>query len=177
MAIKNREKFLTIAALAVVVLLLGDKFVLSPLTNAYNARKAKIATLNTRLASGRLLLERESSIRQRWELIQTNSLPTDISAAENMVLKSVDRWAQSSRITFTSIKPQWKQFDEEFVTLDCRADASGNMQAVARFLYELESDPMPLKVEEIEITAKDNDGQLLALGVRFSAMMLTGGAK
>jgi Tfp pilus assembly protein PilO len=177
MATNNREKTLTLAALLVIVLLAGDKFVLSPLTKAYNARKATIASLTTRLANGRLLLERENAIRNRWEMIQTNSLPADISTAENMVLTSVDRWAQASRISFTSIKPQWKQFDEEFVTLDCRADASGNMQSVARFLYELESDPMPIKVEEIEITSRNADGQPLSLGVRFSAFMLTGGSK
>lgn len=177
MAIKNREKMLTMVTLLVIALLAGDKFILSPLTAAYSARKAKIASLTALLANGKVTLERENSIRQRWETIQTNSLPTDISTADDMVLLSVDRWAMASRITYSSIKPQWKQFDEDFVTLDCRFDGSGSMQSVARFLYELETDPMPLKVEEIEITSKDNDGQQLSLGVRFSAMMLTGGVK
>ena len=59
------------------------------------------------------------------------------------------------------------------MTLECRADAFGSIQSLARFLYELERDPLALKVDELEITARDSEGQQLSLSVRFSGLLLT----
>ncbi|HOX02945.1 MAG TPA: hypothetical protein P5555_10955 [Candidatus Paceibacterota bacterium] len=173
MKIKSREHLLAIAAIGIVALLVGDRLVLTPLTSAWKARSARVVALQKSIQNGALLLDREQPIRERWSMMETNTLSADVSAAENSVLKAVDRWAQASRISFTSIKPQWKQSSPEFKTLECRADAFGNLSSVARFLHELETDPLALKIEEIEITSRDNEGQQLSLAVRFSGLLLT----
>ncbi len=173
MKIKSREHLLAIAAIAIVALLVGDRLVLTPLTQAWKARSARVVSLQKSIQKGALLLDREQTIRERWSMMETNTLPATVSAAENSVLKAVDRWAQASRISFTSIKPQWKEPSPEFKTLECRADAFGNLSSVARFLHELETDPLALKIEEIEITSRDNEGQQLSLAVRFSGLLLT----
>ena len=92
--------------------------------------------------------------------------------AENEVLKAFDRWSQESRISVSSIKPQWKRTSDDFMTLECRADAFGSVSAITRFLYEVEKDPLALKVEAVEISARDNTGQQLSLGVQLSGLML-----
>jgi len=109
----------------------------------------------------------------RWERIRTNSLPANVSVAESKVLKSNDRWIRESGVTFRSIKPLWKHADEEYMTLECRVDAVGDLPSLTRYLYELEKDPLALKVEDLELGAKDADGQQLSLGVRFTALQLT----
>jgi hypothetical protein len=58
------------------------------------------------------------------------------------------------------------------MTLECRADAFGNMQALTRFLYDVEKDPLALKVEAVEITTRDNDGQELSLALQVSGLVL-----
>jgi hypothetical protein len=88
-------------------------------------------------------------------------------------LKSVDNWTQDSGISFTSIKPQWKQNGDDYVTLECRADAFGDMSSLTRFLYDLEKESA-VRVEDVEISSRDNDGQQLSLGVRFTGLVLTG---
>jgi hypothetical protein len=109
--------------------------------------------------------------------MRTNTLPASVSAAENEVLKGFERWSQESRISISSIKPQWKQGGDDFMTLECRADAFGNIQALTRFLYELEKDPLALKVEAVEITTRDNDGQQLTLGLQVSGLQLNTAAE
>ena len=96
----------------------------------------------------------------------------NVSAAENQVLKAFDRWSQDGRISISSIKPQWKRNSDDYMTLECRADAFGSIQALTRFLFEVEKDPLALKVEAIEITARDNDGQQLSLGLQVSGLLL-----
>ena len=58
------------------------------------------------------------------------------------------------------------------MTLECRIDALGSMPALTRFLYEVEKDPLALKVESMDITARDNDGQQLSLALQISGLLL-----
>jgi hypothetical protein len=170
--IDNRQQMLAIVAIAAVALLLGDKLIVTPLTKSWKARSTRIADLKKSIDRGKQMIEREQNLRSRWESMVTNTLPSTVSAAENQVLKAFDRWSDASRVTITGIKPQWKRTDEDYLTLECRADASGTIQSLTRFLYEVEQDPLALKVEAIEITARDNDGQQLALGLQVSGLLL-----
>ena len=116
--------------------------------------------------------ERERVIRARWSAMRTNTLPNNVSAAESAVLKAFDRWEQDSRISVTSKKPQWKRSGDDYMTFECRVDASGTLPALTRFLYEVEQDPLALKVESVEITSRDNNGQQLSLALQVSGLML-----
>ena len=49
---------------------------------------------------------------------------------------------------------------------------SGNIAALSRFLYEVENDPMALKIESLELGARDKEGRLLALGLQLSGLVL-----
>lgn len=174
MKIKNREKFLAISAICAVTIFAGDQMILSPMIKAWQTRAARIVDLRKSIAKGNLLLEREKTIKSKWDNMKKHALPTDKSVAQNAVLQSVDRWAKESAIGFNSITPTWKPGTEDFQTLECRADASGNIDSLSRFLYELERDPLALKIENIEVTARDTIGQLLALRVGFSGLLLAG---
>lgn len=173
MKIENRQKILTIVAVSALALLVLDHLVLTPLGHVWTKRSERIAELSKDLTQGKLLLQRQNTIRDRWSNMSSNTLPVNLSMAESKVLKSVDNWTQDSGISFTSIKPQWKQNADDYVTLECRADAFGDMQSLTRFLYDLEKESA-LRVEDVEISSRDNDGQQLSLGVRFTGLVLTG---
>ena len=172
MNINNRQQLLTVLAIAVIVIWAGDKLVLSPLTASWQARAGRIRELTKQVNQGSVLLLREQSIRGRWDSMRTNTLPSETSIAENELLKAFERWSQDSRISITSIKPQWKRDADDYMTLECRADAFGSMATLTRFLYEVEKDPLALKVEVVEISSRDNDGQQLTLGLQVSGLLL-----
>jgi hypothetical protein len=44
---------------------------------------------------------------------------------------------------------------------------------VTRLLYDLETDPMALKVEGLELTARDERGEQVSLGLQVSGLMYT----
>ena len=172
MGIKNRQKLFVVLAAVGVAFLLGDKIIVTPLTAGWQDRSKQIAVLTKQVNQGSLLVSRDSVIRERWDHMRTNTLPVDVSFAENDVLTAFERWSKLSGMSISSIKPQWKQAGEDFMTLECRADAFGSIQAVTRFLYEVEKDPLALRVEAVEITARDNDGQQLAIGLQVSGLQL-----
>ncbi len=174
MNIKNREKLLMIGAGLVIGLLVGDRMIVSPLTAAWKDRSDRIAKTRTMLSNGDMLLQREKSIRAHWRDMQANALPLNRSEAEIKTAEAMAHWVQASRIKLTGTKRLWREAreDDDYTTLEYTADAEGDIQSVARFIYELERDPLALKVEELNITARDAGGQQLALQVRFTGLQL-----
>src|SRR5207248_3398089 len=117
---------------AVVVLFGADKLILTPLSHVWTAGSKELADLRKKMTNGRQLMAREQSWRSRWQYMRTNTLPTNPSLAEQQVLKALDQWAQESRISILSTSQQWKHDSDDFMTLQCRVDASGNLSTVSR---------------------------------------------
>jgi len=171
--INNRQQLLTILAVAALVLFAGDSLLLKPMVAAWKARAAQVTSLRKDIEQGKSLLEREQTIRSRWEALRRSTLPSNRSTAEQTVFKAVDRWAQDSRVSITAITPQWKRGDDDdFTLLQCRVDASGNLGSLSRLIYNIEADPMALKLESVELGARDKDGQQLPLALQVSGLVL-----
>jgi hypothetical protein len=177
MQIKNRQQLLTIAAIAAAALYLGNLLVLSPLLKAWSTRATRISDLRKNIARANALIQREQmpgpSIGRRWQQMTNNALPNNTSAAEQKVFKAIDGWAQDSGVSITAITPQWKHDSDDYMTFDCRVDAAGDLGKLSRFLYSVERDPMALKLELVELGARDKDGQQLSLGLQLNGLVLT----
>ncbi len=174
---KNRETILKIAVAAVVGLFLLDRVIIGPLLTHWKEQGDRIASLREKVTRGNQLLERERSIRSRWEEMIRTDLPEDGSAAENEVFKGIGRWAGASRINFTNVTPQWRNNEQGFDTFECRAAANGDQSSIGRLIYEIETDKLPARLEECEITARDNKGQQLMVAMRFSFLRLNEGGR
>jgi Tfp pilus assembly protein PilO len=172
MKLKNRQQLLMIVAIGVVGYLVADKVIFSPLGAFWTSRSKQIAQLSKKVADGNQLLRREPNLRAHWQQMRTNALPTNPALAEQQVIGAFDRWSRNSGLSLTSISPQWKHDSDEYTTLQCRVEASGNISTLSRFLYDIEKDPMALKLEIVELSARDNEGRTLALGLQVSGLVL-----
>ncbi len=177
MKIENRQKFLIVLTVVLVGLYAGDLLVFEPLGKWWSARSQNIVELRKQVKDGKFLLQRETSIRSRWDEMRTNMLPENTSLAEQQVLKAFDSWSQESGATVTSIMPQWKNDTDDYMTLNCRVEASGDLGTLSRFLYDIEKGPMGLKLESVDFSARDATGQQLTLGLQISGLMLTSAKK
>ena len=168
---KQRQRLLTLVAIVCVGALAGDRLLITPLTDLWKERAERIAELDKDLMKGRLLLDREDVLRTRWEQMQQSAFPQDRSLGQTQVLNSIARWIDDSRrLTISYFKPNWRNYQDEYVTLECRLVAQGNISQISRFLYELEKDPLALKLEDVEITSNDETGDNLSLAVAFSGL-------
>jgi Tfp pilus assembly protein PilO len=173
MKIKNRQQFLVVLTIAVAALFVGDRLVFEPLGKWWKARAAAVAELRQQVNDGRALLKREQAIRDRWDQMRTNTLPADTSLAEQQVLKAFDNWSQESDASINSITPQWNNDATNYMTVDWRVEASGDLGTLTRFLYDVEKGPMALKLESVDLSAHDDTGQQLTLGLQISGLTLT----
>ncbi|MBL9136281.1 MAG: hypothetical protein JNK85_10450 [Verrucomicrobiales bacterium] len=169
---QDRQRKLGWLAAAALGILIGDQLILGPLIKGWKSRTDTIARLSKQVTQGQILLDRETGIRQRWDQIRTNTLSRQISVAEGQLLKAFDRWSQESGVGVGSVRPQWKRLDDDHTTLECRVDAFGSLANLTRFLYLIETDPLAVKIEAIEIGTRDNEAQQLTLGLQISGLML-----
>ncbi len=172
MQIKDRQKFLLILTVVAVGLFAADALVRAPLVSAWNARAARLTSLRNQVARGKMLLQRERGIRNHWADMQAKALTNNTSAAEQQVFRAIDSWAQETGVTINAITPQWKHDSDEYITYECRVDAAGDISRLSRFLYRAEREPLALKMEAVELSARDKDGQQLSLGLQLNGLVL-----
>jgi hypothetical protein len=172
--IKNRQQFLTILTLVAVALLAIDKIIAPPLESFWKARQARLNELRQEVKDGESLRRGNTSIRAQWAKMQASTLTNNTTQAEQQLFNGLYKWSQMSGISINNVTPQWKQgSDPTYKTLECRVDATGDIKRLTDFLYDLEKDPMALKLESVEFTSSDNTGTKLGMGVQISGLVLT----
>jgi Tfp pilus assembly protein PilO len=173
MKIENRQQMLIVLTIAAVALLAADKLVFSPLAHVWTGRAKEIARLRTQVSDGASLIKREQAIRAHWDQMRTNMLPNNQSLAQEQVLKALVNWSQESGVSINGTTPQWKNDTDEYKTLSCHVDASGSLWTLSRFLYDIEKGPMALKVDSVDLSSHDSQGQQLTLGLQVDGLVLT----
>lgn len=173
MKIDNRQRLLAILAIVVVGLFALDRILLTPLMSSWKNRSETLAQLRRSIEKGNGLLQRESHTRKRWNEVRKSTLPVSASQAEKELLAAFEKWSADSRVSISSIRPQWKKGDtDDYSVLECRVDASGTLPVLAKFLYQIESSPMAVRTESVELTSRDNNGEQIALGLLISAVRI-----
>ncbi|HEX3890037.1 MAG TPA: hypothetical protein VHX90_04215 [Verrucomicrobiae bacterium] len=173
MKIENRQKFLLILTIALLSLLAANWLLFEPLGKWWTTRSKTIVELHKDLTHGKALLLNDANIHRQWSEMQGKTLPNNTSQAEQQVLKAFDNWSQESGATVTGITPQWKQDSTNYMTLNCRVEASGDLGTLSRFVYDIEQNTIALKLDSVELSAHDTIGQQLTLGLQLSGLALT----
>jgi hypothetical protein len=173
METKNREKLLLMATGACIALWLLNLLVLSPLMDSWHRRSDEIDKLKRDIADGARLIQRQSTIRARWDFMRANALNSNPTVAERQLFTAFDRWVHSGGVTQGSFRPQVQDTDTNFLTVDCRSDVSGSPSNVRDFLRAMSRDPLADKLGSFVLTAKDDNGQQLTLDLNLSGLVLT----
>lgn len=172
MNLNQRQRILAMLAIAAVGLFMADKLVITPLTNSWKARAERLVKLREKVRDGEETLKRETALTEQWEHMRQNVFNAAKPEAESQMLKAFERWTADSGVAVSSIRPQWKEAEDDYKTLECRADVAGSMSAITRFLYQIERDPLGVKVDAMELQSRDTEGSQLALVVQVSGLLL-----
>jgi len=168
----QRLTVLKIAAASMVGLFLLNLIVITPAMAAWSAQGDRISALRQKVERGQQLLDREDAIRNRWAEMLKANLPPEVSAAENEAFQAINRWAGVGGISFTSLTPHWQDNDDGYQTFECRASITGSQAALSRFLYQMETDPTPVNLEQFEINTHNDNGSELTMTAQFSFVRL-----
>jgi hypothetical protein len=146
--------------------------IISPLIASWHSRTDHIAALQKQIDDGKVLIGRQDFIRARWDRMSTNSLNSTPTAAERQAFDAFDRWVRTSGVTEGAFKPQLKDTDDNYSIMECRADVSGNLESILDFLAALGKDPLGMRLQSLELTSRDDNGQQLSLGLELDGLLL-----
>jgi len=169
----HRQQLLVVATVAVVALLASDRLIYTPLKNLWQARAKEVKELRGQIRRGSATIKSERVIYGQWEQMRTNTLPNNQSTALEKISKAFHDWAEESGASLNGVTPQWKSDSDEYKTVVCRVDASGTLWMLSRFIYDIEKDPMGLKLESVDFSSRDNTGQQMTLALQVSGLVLT----
>ena len=172
MKIKNRQDFLVMLTIVAAALFIGVNFVFTPLQGWWSDRQKQIRDLRAKVAEGNQLLRREAGIRSHWDDMRLNALAPSTSAAEHEVLTALTGWSRDSGAEITSIMPQWKNDSTNYMTLACRIETAGDLGSLSKFVYDIEKGPLALRLDSVELSSHDNNGQQMTLGLEINGLAL-----
>ena len=172
METKKREKLLMITTAAVLMLVLLNYAVINPLIDLWSEKSTRIRDLGKQLETGQKLISMGTNIHRQWNRMQTNCLPSNPSQAEAAMLKAFERWERTAGITRQSLRPQFKTTEDNYATLECNADYTADMDHLFRFLYEVEHDPLGVKIENIQLASRDDTGSQVSLQLQVSGLVM-----
>ena len=178
----NRQSKLLILALLFLGAYLGDRLIVTPQLAAWDERAGRITNIERDLDKGRALLDRREQLEERWNEIKSRALPANQSRAENLVFDSIDDWARDAGLDAVSIKPRPVNIefedvtsageDEEYPGLEFNAAWNGSLDDIAYFIWLMETDPLALRIDEIEITPRDQSMSNITVNIRFDGLMI-----
>ena len=173
MKIENRQQFLVLLTAAAFALLIGNSLIFNPLANVWTSRSNDITKLRTRVQEGNKLIKRADAVTNQWNNMRANALPSNTSLAAQQVINALDNWSRASGVgDDLNIMPQWKNDSTNYMTYNCHVQAHGTMGGLSQFIYQIEKGPMALKLDSMQLDARDDLGQQLQLDLQISGLAL-----
>jgi hypothetical protein len=160
MVLTKRERYVGIATVAVLSILVLDRFILQPAKDRIDKLDADIARAQQDHLNAQQLFNSSRRANRDWKTIAGDAMTRDTGDPESRVLNSVREWAQEEGMRLPSVIPQPAQVEKGFNKIVFRATGSGNLSQVGRFLYRVQTASMPLRITDLQITSKDGTDEL-----------------
>jgi Tfp pilus assembly protein PilO len=175
MGLSKRERIIVLVTILCVGALVGDKLVRAPLASGWEQLKSDRQELAAQVAKAKNLLERQSQLEKSGTL--SAGLLSD-AETESGVAKALDKWAQDARLALTSVKPdRMASGDKGLKEILFVIAGTGSLDAVAWFLYQVETSELPIKVKYMQVGSTSESGSSMTLELRLSALYLAADEK
>ncbi len=157
MALSSRERYLSNALMIALAALLINYVVLG----YYRAERAAIVEqLQSRaqsLAEAQRLLDRERQLRQAGTEAGP-VIPDDVSTAENQLVRLIRDSEEHAGAINTTFTPVRAGSEFGFTRPAFSVAASGSMASISIFLYRLETAPIPLRLDDLQLGLAGTNG-------------------
>lgn len=172
MVVSRRERYIAIAAGAVLALFVLDQWIITPLMQRQADLDLRLSRAQQELERAENLFSNQRRISRKWTEMVRAGLDRDASDAESQLLHNVRDWAADAGFTLASLRPERSEKVNDFRTATVRATGSGSMEQVGRFLYRLHVTGMPVRVTDMQLTTRREGVDDLALQVGIATVHL-----
>jgi len=170
MILSKRERFIIAATLIVVAAAVLYLYVLTPLDDSRKALEDRKEGLLNELERARTLLARKREIEPKWKQMTAGGLKSDPTEAESLILHAVQDWAREAGLKLASLKPERLLEKKSLHEISFKATGTGSMNAVTKFLWQLETAKVPVRVKDLQLGTRKEGTDDLTLQLRLSTL-------
>jgi len=172
MALTDRERKIMILAIGAVLILVLNHYVLSPIMEKRSQAREMRSQMQSQVEQSLAALSRQKILRQRWTQMQESGLGSDVQRAEAMVYRFIEDASGRSGFELGSVQPDRIAAEGDLGEIDFILSGTGSMQSVTRFLWNLETAQIPLKVRSYQLGSKNETAEEMTLQVELSTVYL-----
>jgi hypothetical protein len=175
MVFSKRERIVFVLAGAAVAALLLDYYILTPLWDARNEAKDTRAVLAEKVLSANVLLSKSRHMSAKWQEMVAGGMKNQPDETEIQVQRAVDGWSKEAAMRVSSVVRQERSTGNNLVPEMCfHAAGEGNMLAVSKFIWLMETAKFPLRIQALEVKSPKPGIDALTVLVDFSTLYTPG---
>jgi hypothetical protein len=119
------------------------------------------------------LFDRRKLMQRKWQDMVDGGLQNDASKTESKVLHALRDWSEKHGVTLASVKPDHIDGEGKLHEITFLVTGTGSMSALGEFLWQVEATSMPLRIKELQIGSRREDGNDMSVQLRISAIYFT----
>jgi Tfp pilus assembly protein PilO len=169
MGLSKRERIIFLITIVAVAALLGEYFIRAPLANRWGEIQGERRQLATQVKEAQNLFARQKQMERKYKTLLAEIQRND-SEAESRVAKALDQWSVDARLTLTSVKPDRLAGDKGLKEIVFVVAGKGSLDAVAWFLYQVETSALPVKVKYLQLGSTSEAGDNMSMELRLSTL-------
>ena len=170
MVLSKRERVLAIATAVTLAALFVNSVIVDPVLDRRELTENEKLQLEAELSEANDLFERRRLLERKWKTMLSEGLGSE-AEAESRVARALDEWSEDARLTLTSVKPEHAAGSNGMKEITFVLAGRGSLNAVAWFLYQIETAKLPVKVTDLQVGSSES-GESMSLQLRLSAVYL-----
>jgi Tfp pilus assembly protein PilO len=172
MILSKRERLIILVTAIVLALLALDRYAITPLLDYRAAIETQKQRAATEMQRATALMAHKRRIDPKWRETMAAGLKRDPAEAESQILHAVRDWSAETGLKLASLKPERLPGKKSLQEISFQAVGTGSMDAVARFLWRIETAEVPIRVKELQLGARKEGTDDLTLQLRLSTLYL-----
>jgi Tfp pilus assembly protein PilO len=173
----KREKWLLYGVMGVLAILLIDSYVLTPLLDEQETLQIEQNRILTDIKNNQKMLLDRKALMSKWSGMLSTGLKRDPADAEGQMLRALRDWAKDSGVSLSSFKTDRPESKETLKEVHVQATGNGNMEAISKLMFKMQSAQFPLKVTEFQLGSRNENTNELALQLKISTLFRAADAK
>lgn len=171
MVLSKRERTILIATLVSVGLLIANTFIIDPVLAKRDEMESQRQQLLGDLSEAELLIGNHRRMQKKWNEMLSDGLRND-EEAESKVLAALREWSGDARLSLSSIRPERISGDKGLQEMIFTVAGKGSLDSVARFLWQIETAALPVKIKDMQLGSSSESGDRMSLQLHLSALYL-----
>ena len=172
MTMSTRERSIATIAGIIIGSLVLYQFVIEPKLTQIEQLDGEVSLAMTDMERADSLFNSSRSATKQMAKIAGSGLRRNDAEAESELLNSTRQWAQEAGLSGWGIKREATVKERDFNKITFRAQGSGGMGQIGRFLYRLQTANIPVRIVDMTINSRRDGTDDLAIVLGVSTIYL-----